>query len=894
MYVEFSRDHVVIATPRPRFSWEVPRGVQRAYRLFVATSREKIGERSPDAWDSGWIDSSQSTGVVYEGPSLHRDTDYFWGVDLRLDDEREIPIDSIGSFSTSPYADGEWDGQADGQWIGLADPDEPHADPSTFQQDRVAPEVAAFEPDPRSPMLRRSFLVEKPVARAVLLVCGLGLCEPRLNGAKVGDAVLAPSRTEFRTRALYSLHIVTDRLTPGENVMGLILGNGWFNGQRKYWGWQMQWYGSPRALVELRIEYADGSRESIRSDADWQAAWSPITASCIYDGESYDARMEQDGWDQSRFDAAGWEAAQVLPAPGGSLCLEACEAERVVETIPAVGVEEAGSGVFVFDLGVNMTGWVRLLVRDAPAGTDIRLRFAEAVLEDGSIDRTSAGRALQEDHYITSGGSAEWEPRFTFHGFRYVEVSGYPGTPTTDAIQGRFARVDVAQSGSFECSDPLITRIHAATRQSQLCNIQMGVPTDDTQRPERLGWGADAWATAIEALYNLWMPRLYEKWIGDFRDQQDESGMVGMIAPQAGAEEDLPWSSAFLLIPWWHYQHYGDERILRDNIEPIRRYLDYLERCGVSSVDTMEPEQLIERLNWRCGPGKRFPLQEERGLLQISQWGDHLATAEGSATRANLPLSMATAFYFLDVVTAARIARVLGETEMAHQWETLAERIRQAFTDRFYDSSIGYYDNGAQSAQAWPLAFGLVPESERERVARYFVDLIERKQRHLTTGYASTKFAIHALSALGRDDLVWMLARRIDYPSWGYMLSHDRTTSCETWDGETGSFNHAPLGAAIDEWFYWGLAGIRPDPAGPGFARMEIRPFVPPDLAHVTASVRTMRGTVSSAWRQQAGTVALTVGVPGNSEAVVVMPQQTETVGPGTWEFSWSTAQAPS
>ena len=635
----------------------------------------------------------------------------------------------------------------------------------------------------------------------------------------------------------------------------------------------MQWYGSPRAVVQLEIEYADGSRQQVLSDASWQGAWSPITFNCVYDGEHYDARLEQPGWDAPGFDAGTWQKVNMVTAPGGRLVPVTHEQGRVVETISPVAISEPQPGVFVFDMGRNISGWVRLKVNGGAAGETVTLRFGEAQYENGALNAWSNSAARQEDRYTLKGGGEEvFEPRFTFHGFQFVEVTGYPGKPGPDAVTGCFIRTAVPQTGAFECGHELINRIHRCTLQSQLCNVQMGVPTDDTQRPERLGWGADAWGAAREALYNLWMPRVYQKWVQDFCDQQDESGMVGMIAPQAGAEEDLVWSAAFVLIPWWQYLHYADRLILEENYPALKRYMGFLRRTGVNDVSTATSEEVLGKLLWRCGKGNRFPDEADRGHLQVSQWGDHLCTAEGFASRSNLPLSIATAFYYLDVSVMSKIAAVLGHVEDADSCRALADEIRTAYNERFFDPAVGYYDSGVQSAQAWPLVFGLTPEEHHQRVDGYFTRSIGQTQRRLTTGYVGTRYAIEALSMNGHDDVVWQLATATGYPSWGYMLRLNRTTSCERWDGERGSLNHAPLGAAIDEWFYWGLAGIRPDASAPGFEKIVFKPYLPKDLPWARASLQTPCGTIASEWKHDDGTAALTVTVPANCTAAVHVP----------------------
>lgn len=873
MMIEYAEAPQAIGTQKPRFSWEVPLAgrsrKQSAHQILVATAAERLSPGSADLWDSGKVESSQSVNVAYAGVALRSNMDCWWTVQLWDETGRPTGFGSPEQFGTALFDQTDWEAQ----WIGMGAPDEPYSDPAAFQLNRVTPEVAAFEPDPRAPLLRKAFILDQPVTRARAFVCGLGLFELRLNGRKVGNDVLATPRTDFRKRVFYSSYDITAQLQQGENALGLMLGNGWFNGQQKYWGWQMQWHGSPRAIVQLELEFEDGSSRRVISDDSWQGSWSPITFNCLFDGEHVDARLEQPGWDTRGFDDAHWQKVNRVPAPGGRLEPVPHEQERVVETLCPVSVKEPEPGVFVFDMGKNITGWVRLTCKGGAAGQTVTLRFGEAQHENGALNASSNNAARQEDRYTLKGGGDErFEPHFTFHGFQFVEVTGYPGRPGPDAVTGCFVRTAVDQAGSFECGHELIDRIHRCTLQSQLCNVQMGVPTDDTQRPERQGWGADAWGTAREALYNLWMPRVYRKWIGDFCDQQDESGLVGMITPQAGANEDLVWTAAFVLIPWWQYLHCGDRRILEESYPALQRYLAFLQRVGVKQVSTLTTAELLAQLLSIHGGKTRDAAEAERGHLQISQWGDHLSTADGFVGRSNLPLSIATAFYYLDVSTMAEIAAVLGHADDAGQYRACADDIKIAFNERFFDPAVGYYDTGAQSAQAWPLAFGLVPEEHRKRVEAYFIRSVGQTQRRLTTGYAGTRYAIEALSMIGRDDMVWQLATATDYPSWGYMLRLNRTTSCERWDGESGSLNHAPLGAAIDEWFYWGLAGIRPDTSAPGFEKIIFKPHLPDDLPWAKASLKTPRGTIASEWQHDGATATLRVTVPANCSATVHIP----------------------
>ncbi len=883
--VEYAERPLAVGTRQPRFSWVVPDGGrgtrQTAYQIQVATARALLVQDAPDMWDSGKVDASQSMQVPYAGKPLASNMDCYWRVRLWHQRGEDLGYGEIAAFGTALFDPGDWQAE----WIGMGDPAEPIADPDTFQQGRIAPEVAEVEPDDRAPMLRKAFAISRPVKRARIFVCGLGFYELHLNGSKVGDAVLATPRTEFRKTVLYSTYDVTASLQQGPNVLGLWLGNGWFNGHKRFWGWQQQWYGSPRGIVQLVVAFEDGGTETIVSDASWKGAWSPITNNCIYDGEVYDARLEQPGWDKPGFDDSAWRPANGVPAPGGTLRPMCHEEGHVVERFRPVAMCEPEPGVFVYDMGKNMTGWVRCTVRGGSAGDTITLRFGEARHENGTLDNRSSNAALQRDQYTCKGAEVEWyEPRFTYHGFQYVEVTGYPGQPTLDTLEGCFVRTAVAETGTFSCGNALLNKIHACTVQSQKCNIQMGVPTDDTQRPERLGWAGDVWSFAEECFYNLWSPRVYAKWIADFYDQQDETGMVGMIVPQAGAEEDLVWSAAFVLIPWWLYLHYGDIRILEESYPYLKRYLAYLERVGVRSIEAMPTEELLQRLRHGCPREERYASESERGYLQLAQWGDHLATNEGaSGFRKNQPLSIATAFYYADVMTMVKIAGVLGRYDDAATYRVLGAKIRDAFHIRFYDSGSGFYDIGCQSAQAWALAFGLVPEADRTKLEMYLNSSVNHRQQRLTTGYAGTKWAVKAIADSGRNDIVWNRAIATEYPSWGYMLKDPkRTTITENWMGKGGSLCHTTLGAAIDEWFYWGLAGIRPDVAGPGYEKMVIQPYMPPDLPWARATLQTQRGKIVAAWQHDGKRATLTVSIPANCTATVHIPASQGYITEGT------------
>jgi len=867
LMVEYDPSPVALDIPKPRFTWivnlEGRDRRQTAYQILLASNINILNADKGDMWNTELVASDQSSQIIYGGLPLLSNREYYWKVRIRDDSGKILPYGKTGTFNTGLFDQKDWTAE----WIGSGEPGEIRADVNTFTSRSWSEDVQNVKVESRSPLFRHEFLVEKKVRRARLFISGLGLYELRLNGAKVGNNVLAPSKTDFRKRVLYDTYDVTAELTSGVNSLGIMLGNGWFNGQKKYWGWQMQWYGSPRVILQLMIEYSDGSTSRIVSDKSWKKSWGPVTFNCLFDGEHYDARLEQQGWDMPGYDDQLWSLANVVSSPGGKLASSMHEPGMVTQTIKPIAVNNPRPDTFVVDLGQNIAGWVRLKL-NGPSGTIVKLRFAEKLRANGMIDPSSSNAALQEDHYILKGKGTEiFEPRFTYHGFQFIEITGYPGIPTSETLEGRFVQTAVAPAGSFTCSNDLINRIHLCMVQSQRSNVQMGVPTDDTQRPERQGWGADVMMSSQEAMLNLNIQRVYTKWLRDFRDQQDRQGRVGFITPRAGIEEDMVWGSSFVIVPWYQYIFYGDTLVLKENYEAILRYMNYLASQGRADI------QLKEK-----GGNPLFndtvPQPNLIGYLQQSQWGDHLSLAEGYRSRSGLPLSISTAFYYHEIQIMEKMARLLGKKDHAETFHFLSKQILEAFNQKFLNKNERYYDDGSQAAQVWPLFFGMVPADYEQSVLIKLVnDIVEKHNTHLTTGYIGTKYLLDLLTQKGLKDLVWKLALKTDFPSWAYSLRNGRTTITEKWtDG--GSQNHVVLGAAIDPWFYNVLAGINTDENFPGFKKFIIKPYIPSnDLEWVNASVNTLYGTITSSWQKKQDGLIIDIKVPSNTTAIVYLPK---------------------
>jgi alpha-L-rhamnosidase len=695
--------------------------------------------------------------------------------------------------------------------------------------------------DGRSLLLRKEFVIGKPLMRAMVRVTGLGYFEFYCNGERVGDQVLAPAHSNYRKSISYETFDLTSLLHPGTNAIGLMIGNGWFNSAPKWWDpYRMPWFGAKRGWAQLDLEFTDGSKAALNSDGSWTTAPGPVMASCVYDGETYDATAERPGWAAAGYDDSQWTSAQTMEKPGGELQPRQMPPIRVIEHLVPAAITEPKSGVYVVDFGQNFAGWMRLKA-NGPRGTRITLRHAEDLKSDGMIDPTSNERAAATDVYVMSGQGVEtYEPRFTFHGFRYVEVTGYPGVPTPESFLGCVVHSACEVIGDFECDNELINRIHRATVWSQRGNL-MGYPMDCPQRDERLGWFGDALVTMEEAMFNFDMADFYRHWLAGVRsDQNEANGDISILAPRPylADEPDPTWSSAYLVMLWQFYLHYGDRRILAEHFESMRRYVDFL---GSQAQGHILPKY------W------------------IGDWG---TTVKG--WKEGEPVSVTTAFYYYDTVILAKTARVLGKLREARKYEALARSIKRAFSRAYYRENTGNYESGTQFANAFPLFLGLAPTGRENLVLQNILSDLERHGGHFTVGVLGTKYLIDALTQRGRADIAFRLVNQTGFPSWAHLLEGGRTTLSEFWDLH-GSHNHVMLGS-IDAWFYRTLAGIMPDEARPGFEHFYVSPFIPDSLHWVRASTRTVRGRIAVEWRKQAAGFELKVTVPPGSRATVILP----------------------
>ncbi|MFB3779110.1 MAG: family 78 glycoside hydrolase catalytic domain [Bryobacteraceae bacterium] len=789
---------VGIDVTSPRFSWvleHAERGQKQiAYQVLVSQSPEvKAGE----VWDSGRIESDRSVLVTYMGKPLASGQRYFWKVRYWDAANKPSPYSAAAFFEMGLLTPEEWKGK----WIGGAS------------------------------QLRKEFVLKTRPARARAYVSGLGYYELRINGRKVGDHVLDPGWTTYVRRVLYATYDVTEFLKEGPNVVAAVLGQGWHD--------------SRTLMLQMNIdEQGAKTRTEVVSDATWQAHPGPIVSDSVYHGETYDARLETPGWDMPGYKDAAWKPAVVVPdPPKGQMSAQMMPPIRVVDTITPLKMTSPRPGMYVYDMGQNFSGWVELRVQ-GPCGAAVRLRHAELLYEDGTLNTENLRAAKATDTYILRGDSEDevWSPRFTYHGFRYVEVTGYPGTPKPGAILGKVVHTDVAPVGGFSSSKPVLNQIQRLVQWSIRTNLH-SIPTDCNQRDERMGWLADAHLAAEAAIWNYDMAAFYTNFLRDIHDIQLTDGTVPDTVPYRNGRRpaDPAWGAGYPLLAWYMYVYYGDNRILAQHYEGLKAWADYLTS------------------------------RAKDGVVSYYSYADWVSLAK---TPGDL---VSTAFYLWSVDVVTRAAMILGKADDAVTYQKLGASIRESFHRTFFNPYTGTYASGSQTALVLPLFLDVVPESIRSAAFSDLTgDIVYVNNTHLTTGILGTKYLLPLLTRYGRSDLAYDLATETSYPSWGYMVENGATTMWELWQNRTGpsmnSHNH-PMFGSVGGWFYSALAGINPDPVAPGFQRIRIEPQVVRDLGWASGSVETPRGTVASSWSRSGSALKLEVAIPVGSEAEIHIPK---------------------
>jgi alpha-L-rhamnosidase len=711
--------------------------------------------------------------------------------------------------------------------------------------------------------LRKEFNLNKSPLRATVFMSGLGLSELYINGEKIGNAVLSPALTQYDRRVFYVTYDVTENIKKGKNAIGVILGNGRYFAPRLRTPAPTRTFGYPKLLLQMRIEYPDGAVEEICSDQSWKLTTNgPIRANNEYDGEEYDARLEMPGWNKVGFEDSGWVQARIVSPPGGKLAAQMMNPIRVTETLKPIAITTPKPGVYIFDMGQNMVGWCRLKT-SGKAGTAVRLRHSEILKPNGELYLDNIRGAKVTDTYILKGRGTEiYEPRFTYHGFRYVEVTGLNSKPSLSTIEGCVVNDDVEPAGEFECSNPLVNRIYRNIVWGVRGNYR-SIPTDCPQRDERQGWLGDRSAESKGETYLFNVAALYRKWVQDMEDAQRESGSISDVCPAYWEfySDNVTWPSSSIIIPQALYEQYADIELIKSHYESAKKWIDYM--SGFIGKD---------------------------GLIARDSYGDWCVPPEDpklihskDPNRRTDRTLLASAYFYYDLTLMADYAKLLGKSSDRERFIKLANSIKDAFNNKFYKKDSGYYDNGTQTSCVLPLAFGLVPEGEANRVFDRLLWKIENESRgHIGTGLIGCQFINRVLTEYGRPDVVYKMVSQNDYPSLGYMVEKGATTIWELWNGDTAdpamnSHNHVMLVGDLVIWFYEYLAGIKPDPQNPGFKHIIMKPHPVQGLSYVKATYRSLHGRISSNWQKQGNTFLWEIEIPPNTSATVFVPVNEKT-----------------
>ncbi|PKA97832.1 alpha-L-rhamnosidase [Flavobacteriaceae bacterium MAR_2009_75] len=841
--VEYLENPMGITVLSPRFSWLLEGNgrnrSQLAYQILVSSSKKMLEEDQGNIWDSGKVSSYETNQVVFAGDELISNTDYFWKVKIWDESNQESEWSEPGHWSMGLLNFSDWHGQFISHDVGYD---------TTDKYDSLYLPPARY--------LRKSFQITKKIKRATVYSTALGLYELRLNGEKVGDDYFAPGWTDYDERLYYQTYDITHSIKQGDNAIGAVIADGWYAG---YIGYALlvrldkvrEFYGvNPSFMGQLHIQYEDGTEEVLATDSTWKSNEGPVREADILMGEKYDARLEHSGWDTPGYDDQGWKTPKVYTYPDGKLEAHPSSLIKNIERLRPVKMSEPEPGTYIFDLGKNFAGIAELKV-EGPAGTEVRLRFGEILKQDGNIQTENLRLARATDTYILKGEGVEvWQPKFTYHGFQYVEVTGYPGKPSLDAITGIVLSSIKTDASTFKTSNEMNNTLYENIKTTQEANF-FDIPTDCPQRDERLGWTGDAQTYMRSATYNADVASFMTKFLVDLDDAQRWYGAYPNFAPFPYSRPDQyspAWMDAGIIIPYNMYKVYNDKRILEFMYNGMEKFMEFQADASTNFI--------------RPGGG--------------NNWGDWLAVDEETSKG-----YIGASFYGYDAKLMAEIAEVLGRKQDAQKYRDLFENIKKAFSEK-YILPDGRTTEDTQTTYALALYFDLFPENLAEKGAARLAEKIEKNSFKFSSGFLGTKHVMLALSKYGYHDLAYKLFKQTEYPSWGYSVENGSTSIWERWnsytknDGENSdlnakmnSFSHYAFGS-VAEWMFLHAAGIGTEDGG--YRNIRIKPDISKEVDFINGSYKSINGTITSSWKWQGNKVIMTVNIPVNTKAKVHIP----------------------
>lgn len=850
---EYLKDPLGIDIAQPDLSWKIKAANsnqkdirQTAYQVLVASSPEILKKDSGDIWDSKKIESANSSHVLFgkinEGnpaKTLQSEMRCYWKVRLWTSSGKNKEMVSGWSqpalWTIGLLNENDWKAK----WIGL-------------NGDNEIKDTATEHRRLAARMLRKEFGIPKKIKQAVAYVCGVGFFDLYLNGKLANDQLMNPALTGYTHRLLYVTFDVTQQLKQGNNAIGVVLGNGRFFAPRKKVPVYMHNYGYPRLLLQLHVTYDNGEVETIVSDESWKVtSQGPIRANNEYDGEEYDARMEMPGWAAAGFNDRQWQKAQLMESPGGKLEAQIIEPIRITEVIRPKRILQPKPGIWMIDFGQSFYGSVRIKVK-GKKGTEVKMHSSFNVLPDGTLKYQNDRSALNTDIYTLKGEGVEsWHPRFKGNATRWVQVEGFPGTPTTDNFEGLVTHTDFEQTGAFSSSNELLNRIYLNARWgTRMQNRSLPMEPD---RDERMPWSGHPSKTSESEGWAFNVARFYDHFLHNYRVHQGADGSLQEILPPYWTfnGKGILWPSVATIIPDWFYSFYGDRRILEDNYDMMNKFVRFTVKTYLKPDFTTD----------RCDYGD--------WVNAIKMGGSGEETPKGL---------LGTAYIYNNCRLVERAAKILGRQEDETYFKELADKIRPAFNNRFLNKNSGVYESGSQCAYVLPLAFGLVPDEQKEKVIDNLVkDIMETRKGHTSVGLIGMQWQMQVLSNIGHPEVAYTIATRTDLPSWGYMVKKGATTSWELWNSDTtgpgmNGESQKILSGNFEAWCYQTLGGINYDPEQPGFEHIILKPQPVGDLKFVNCSFKSLYGTIESNWKTNAGSFDWQFTIPPNTKATVHIP----------------------
>ncbi|ANH82973.1 alpha-L-rhamnosidase [Niabella ginsenosidivorans] len=821
-------DPVGLDVLQPRFSWQLENNkrntLQTAYEIKVTANGRPV-------WNSGKTNSDSSVHVAYKGPALQSGQPYSWQVRVWDNSGKPSAWSPAASFQMALLHPADWKAE----WI----------EPGYTEDDTMRP----------CPLFRKIFSSVKKVARATIYITSHGMYEAFLNGNRIGNAYLTPGWTSYKKRLQYQVYDVTDQLRQGTNALGVILGNGWYRG---FIGFEKQnnFYGKDIALLlQLTITYSDGTTATIVSDGSWKTATGPITYSEIYNGETIDARKDKTGWMQPGYKDDDWAAAKTAAFTKENLLATYNEPVKAHEVLKPVKLIKTPKGETVLDFGQNLVGWVRMKVT-GNAGDSVKLFHAEVLDKAGNFYTENLRSAKQKNTYVLKGGATEtFFPHFTWQGFRYVKIEGYPGTPDPDNFEAVVLHSDMEPTGTFTTSNPLINQLQHNIQWGQKGNF-LDVPTDCPQRDERLGWTGDAQAFFRTASFNRGVNNFFAKWLKDVAADQID-GRVPFVIPNilGNSANSAGWADVATIVPWQLYLAYGDKRTLAAQYNSMKNYVESIRKTTSNDL-------------WNTG----------------FHFGDWLFYRPGDDNDGRAAVTdkylIAQCFYAHSVQLLINAAKVLDKKEDAAAYSDLLNAVKAAFLKEYMTPS-GRLVSGTQTAYVLALYFDMLPENLREQAARRLVYNIKSYGNHLTTGFLGTPYLCHVLTRFGYSNVAYDLLLQETYPSWLYPVKMGATTIWERWDGikpdgsfqtpGMNSFNHYAYGA-IGDWMYRKMVGLDTYEDGPGYKHIKVMPHIGGGFKQASAALKTYYGTASAGWTVNGSTITIDVEVPANTTATIFLP----------------------